>query len=446
MLKSTAAQQLAEFAHALRPKAIPTDVRALAWSCLTDAVGCAAFGAQFSWSRMIIEQAAAGAAPGSCHLPTLSLPGLPVEQAALIAGACAHAFELDSLRKPGAGVHPGATVALPALMVAQDIGAGLEDLLCAIVAGTEVMFRIGNATLHSAEQRGFHAPGITGPFGAAVATGLLRGLSLQQMVDAFGIAGSMSGGLLAFSHAGGGMVKRLHMGRAAQGGVFAANLAARGYEGPNTVLEGKFGLLEAYCQNSEPARLTAGLGTDWQTRQLCLKRYACHVTAQAPVECLREMMSAHDFSAEDISTIDLAVSDKVLSHHSNPAPTDLAGAQYSVPYVLAVAALNNPDDPKTFIKALDQPAAAELAARITLHSAAADQDKWGATLAVRLVSGRVFDASKNSFLGTPERPFTSNDMASKFASLTGRNFDTGCPKETAKWLAPRVPDSPVGRT
>lgn len=60
------------------------------------------------------------------------------------------------------------------------------------------------------------------------------------------------------------MVKRLHLGRAAQSGFVATDLAARGYEGPATVLDGAFGILEAFCPESEAARLTAELGSVYQ--------------------------------------------------------------------------------------------------------------------------------------------------------------------------------------
>src|SRR5207237_422142 len=107
-------------------------------------------------------------------------------------------------------------------------------------------------------------------------------LSPAQTANAFGIAGSLAGGLLAFAKAGsGGMIKRLHLGRAAESGVLAARLAQRGYEGPASVLEGRFGLLEAFCDDCDPALLTAGIGQVYEIARLCIKRYGCHVTEQA---------------------------------------------------------------------------------------------------------------------------------------------------------------------
>src|SRR5262249_60024067 len=112
----------------------------------------------------------------------------------------------------------------------------------------EVMIRIGRATKHSNEGRGFHAPGTTGPFGAAIACGRLMGFDSKRMRNALGIAGSLACGLLEFARAGNGaMVKRLHLGRAAESGVLAASLAADGFTGPASVLEGEVGLLLEFC-------------------------------------------------------------------------------------------------------------------------------------------------------------------------------------------------------
>ena len=131
----------------------------------------------------------------------------------------------------------------PALAVAQERGSDGKALIAAFVAGNEVMIRIGRATGHTNEARGFHAPGTTGPFGAAVAAGHLLRLGPAAMTNTLGIAGSLCGGLLEFARGDGGMVKRLHVGRASEAGVLAASLAADGFAGPRTVLEGEFGFL-----------------------------------------------------------------------------------------------------------------------------------------------------------------------------------------------------------
>src|SRR4029077_1118913 len=135
-----------------------------------------------------------------------------------------------------------------------------QRLLTAFVAGSEGMLRIGRGTRRSNEHRGFHAPGTTGPFGAAIACALLLGLDTERLLNAIGIAGSLASGLRQFSVSEtGSMVKRLHFGRAAEGGVLAAGLAEQGFDGPHDILEGKAGFLKVFCDEYDLGELTRGL-------------------------------------------------------------------------------------------------------------------------------------------------------------------------------------------
>ncbi len=95
---------------------------------------------------------------------------------------------------------------------------------------------------------GFHSTGTNGVFGAAASAASLLKLDTVSTADAFGVAGSLASGIMEFSQSG-GMVKRLHAGRAAEGGVLAASLAAEGFTGPHTVLEGMYG----YCKTFSSA-------------------------------------------------------------------------------------------------------------------------------------------------------------------------------------------------
>ncbi len=412
-----AAERFAAYAAQLRYETLPAEVVRNAKMCLVDAIGCAIFGAGLPWSRAVIELVRASNASGGCSVPGFA-SRLDPRQAALALGAFAHGFELDSLRKPGAGAHPGATVALPAFAVAQSRSRSGRDLVVAIVAGCEASFRIGAATLHTPELDGFHAPGIVGPFGAAVAAGRLMRLAPDRLADALGIAGSCTGGLLAFAKSRqGGMVKRLHLGRAAESGVLAATLAAHGFEGPHGVLEGPFGVLDSFCSRSDPALLMAGLGVEFETLRLCIKRYACHVTAQAPIELVRTLMERHRFTARDISEISIVASAKVASHHNERRPADIMQAQYSLPFSVAVAAWRNPDDPAAFAEdCVDDRDVLDLAARIAIVPG--DAKGWGTAVSIALRDGRNISGSTETFRGCPETPFSLDDIADKFRKLT----------------------------
>jgi 2-methylcitrate dehydratase PrpD len=116
-----ATERLAAYAVATRFDDLPKVAVERAKQCLIDAIACAIFGAQFPWSAMVLAEALSTGAGGPCRVPGVPGKTLHVPQAALVAGALSHAFEYDNLRKPGAGVHAGATVAPPALAMAQAV-------------------------------------------------------------------------------------------------------------------------------------------------------------------------------------------------------------------------------------------------------------------------------------------------------------------------------------
>ncbi len=418
-----AAETLSEFAASLRYEDIPEHVRQVLKQCLIDSVACASFGAMFPWSKQIARVAAPSGHPGRCRFPGAPDDGLAARPAALTLGAFAHAFEQDSLRRPSGGVHAGATVMLPAFAVAQETGAGGKALITAMAAGVEVMFRIGAATLHTPEKKGFHAPGLTGPFGAAIAAGKLLNGDAGQLLQAMAIAGSMASGLLAFAHAGnGGMIKRLHLGRAAEGGVLAAILAMEGLQGPTTVLDGKFGLLDAFCSESDPSLLTMGLGQTWQAETICFKKYPCHITGHAPLEAMARLRADAGFDPGDIVRIEVAGDGEIVSHHNIPAPSDIMLAQYSIPFCLALSLYYDAADPASFNDTvLSDGNVLTLARKVELRKRANRSPAakgWGVNLAVQLRDGRFLETTVEDFPGVPEMPFTREQMEAKFNLLT----------------------------
>jgi len=412
--------RLAEYAVRLRYEDIPSDVLQRAKDCIADTVGTILFGAQFPWSKMIIAQAQRMGTGGKCAiLGTGTRVCAPA--AALAHGAMTHAFEQDNLTFPDSGAHPGASLVSSGLAVAQERGMNGHDLLTSFVAGAEVMIRIGRATKRTNEARGFHAPGTLGPFGAAVASGKLMRFDAPKMTNALGIAGSTSGGLLEFAHSGNGaMVKRLHLGRAAEGGVLAASLAAEGFTGPSTVLEGGAGFLKAFCNESDLAELTRGLGETYLTLTIMMKRFACHITAHTAVEAILDLRSQHGISGGDVASIQIAGSRRMATTNNIPAPPDILIAQFSVPFCVALAMYRNAIDPYSFDEAaVHDPAIQALASQVRVTVAPGqDADDVSSTVAVTLKDGRVLTQRVTEFLGTPARPLTGRDMRQKFLLLT----------------------------
>ncbi len=283
------------------------------------------------------------------------------------------------------------------------------------------MIRIGRATQHSNEGRGFHAPGTTGPFGAAVACAKLLHLDGERMRNALGIAGSLACGLLEFARAGSGaMVKRLHLGRAAESGVLAASLASDGFTGPASVLEGEFGFLRVFCGSDFDAReLTRALGASYATRSIMLKRFPCHITAHTSVQAILDLRAAHGYAAADVTAIHIAGNDKMARVNNIPSPADIMLAQYSVPFCVALAHVRDPHDPRSFdASALHDAPIRSLAKRVTITIAKDPPTPLAADVTVTLKDGRVLRRSVADFKGTPEQPLDRSELREKFLLLT----------------------------
>jgi 2-methylcitrate dehydratase PrpD len=437
---ATASQTLAEFAANLKFAAIPPDAVRRAKDCLIDTVATATFGSQLRpWSRMIVDYGTRYGSGGPCSVIGYPEVHLHAPQAALANGVLAHAFDHDSVRDPSAGIHPGASLVPAVLAACEEMKADGKTAIAAFTAGCEVAFRIAAATHHSPEKLGFHAPGLTGPYGAAAAAGRVFGLDSQQMAHALGITGSLSAGILAFSKSrSGAMVKRLHFGRTAEAGILAARLAASGYAGPEEVLEGKFGFLDVYCRDADPEALTARLGSDWETLRICMKRYPTHLNAQTAVQSLRELMAEHAFGGKDVIKVVVEGHEALLTHHNIVEPADIMKGQYSVPFCVALALYRDPDEPRSFdASAVADPDiraacrdVVELKARpqADLEAAARKQGGYSAKhtrIHVRLKDGREFSRDCDSFKGMPSNPFSRDDLRRKFMLLSAGAREEG---------------------
>ncbi|HLH87704.1 MAG TPA: MmgE/PrpD family protein [Xanthobacteraceae bacterium] len=419
--------RLAEYAAKLRYEDIPADVIERARNTIVDTVGTIVFGYDLPWSQMIVAQARRAGPGGKSRILGLGGPLVAAPAAAFANGALTHAFELDNLTSPGAGVHPGATLLAPGLAVAQERGFSGRDLLLAFVAGAEVMIRVGRATRHTNEQRGFHAPGTTGPFGGAIAVGKLYGFDAAKMTNALGIAGSLAGGLMEFARSGtGAMVKRLHLGRAAESGVLAAGLAADGFTGPVSVIEGEHGFLRVFCRDADDAELTRGLGEDdsnetWSTRTILMKRFACHISAHTSVQAILDLRAAHEFSGDDVAAIRIAGNEKMAKVNNIPRPKDVMMCQYSIPFSVALAHWRDPRDPRSYDEsAFNDPAIRSLCERVTISVAGGHHDHatLRAEVAVELKDGRVLTRTVDDFKGTPQSPLDQAGLRERFMLLT----------------------------
>jgi len=415
-----ATRQLCEYAAALRFETLPGDVVGQAKSCVTDTVAAMLYGRGLPWSRLIVDHAGTTARSGRSTLFGAPASRVDAAAAAFGNGALAHAFEMDCLTYPSAGTHPGANLVPPGIAVAQETGASGTELIAALVAGCEVANRIGRAC--DPLRTAFHAPGILGPPGGAVVAGHLMKLDARRMENALGIAASFGSGIMAFSATrDGGMVKKLHLARAAEGGVTAARLAARGVTGPSGVLEAPGGTLDAFGERPDPAELMRDLGSRYETLTISLKRFAAHITAHTPIQALLDLRLDDGFAGADIAAMEVTGSARMVKRHGNPEPGDLMAAQYSVPFCLALAAFRDPCDPASFAEnAVDDPLIRALCRRVKLAEGPVPPDQpLLVRLTVTLRDGRVLERAVGSYPGTPLEPPGTEARRQHFIACAG---------------------------
>ena len=164
--------------------------------------------------------------------------------------------------------------------------------------------------------------------------------------------------------------------------------------------------------------IPVGLGERWETLTITFKTFPCHVTAQSPVQALLALRAKEPFGPADVDKIVVEVADKVLSHHADPAPRDVATAQYSLPFTIALALHRDPGDPQSFLDGPNQnPAILELARRVALAPHAKDganEDQMACRFFITLKDGRTLHIERTDFEGTSTSPLTRERLEQKF--------------------------------
>src|SRR5262249_13919445 len=271
---------------ALRLADIPPDVRRTACRHVLDALGCGLGALRLGEAEPALRVAAG--LGGSPQATLIGSGRMDAPNAALGNGALMHALDFDDTPHADSLIQMTVAVLPASLAAAEEQGASGAELLTALVAGFEVVTRLGAAIKHAFHARGFHATSVCGTFASALAAARLYGLSEDAAVQALGIAGSFAAGSLEFL-ADGSSTKQLHPGWAAHAGLVAARLAAAGASGPETVLEGESGLYRAYAgQAVQPEMLVRGLGETWETARTTIKPYPAFQLSNEYLDALHE--------------------------------------------------------------------------------------------------------------------------------------------------------------
>lgn len=408
---------------ALRLTDLPEGVTGQVGRVLLDNLACGLLGASLPWGRMVAEHVIEEGSRGGASVFGHSARIAPA-RAALANGTAIHGYELDDIIL-GSLAHPGTVVVPAALGMAEHLDAPVDRLLLGIVAGYEAMARLGAALGEECNTRGFHTTGVAGAIAAAVAAGIVLGLDADGLKRAVGIACSSASGIKAFTQGTGGMVKRLHGGHAAECGVTAAQLAARGFTGPLEALDGKFGLLEVIGGGgAEPHLLAERWGEDWAIGRVWTKVYSCCGVIHGAMSGIEALRRDHQLGPEDVRRLRIGIGRRAVEQNGSRAPEEPMSAQYSLPFCAAVAVVGDIRDPASFEgEALHDARVRGMVERIELvvdaEVHAAYPQRFGARVSIETPSGERFERLVWDAHGMAADPCSDEEIERKFHKLAG---------------------------
>lgn len=411
------AEQIAEQAIALTAGALPETVRARAEELLIDVVGLCVAARGTNYVKAVIAGVDAG---GPCtaigHTQTFS-----AEAAAMINGTATHGEDFDDTFE-GGPVH-SSTVIIPAVLAAAErFGCDGEDALAGFVAGVETLCRLSMVVPKAIHKSGFHPTGVLGAMAATLAVARTLRLDRRQTVDALGIAGSMTGGIIEYL-AEGAWTKRLHAGWAAQVGIRAARLGAQGFLGPRTVFEGTHGLFNGFARTAagDYAVLTRDFGRDWYLSRITFKPYATGTMNQPYVDCALRLAQC-GFAAEDVAEVLCETAEGYVHRLWEPLsakhrPANDYAAKFSTPFNIAVAFVTGGAGLAAFTEAtVRDPRILALASKVKYAVDPHNPYPKAYTGHVRMTlkDGRVFEERQPHIRGGAQEPLSRAEIEDKF--------------------------------
>jgi len=399
---------LADFAMGIHFEDLPADVVEVSKHCLLDWIGVTLAGRDEPLTRMLLDQAIEdGGAPQATVVGEATK--VSMSQAALVNGSASHALDYDDVQERLHG-HPTAPVAPVVLALAEHRGLSGKALIEAFVAGVEAECRVNQFMGDSHYERGWHSTATNGAFGSAAAAARIMGFTGEQCAVAMGVAGTQAAGLRAMF---GTMCKPMHAGKAAQNGLFAAQMAARGLTSRPDVLERPlgFGATQSDGVNAEAA--LAGLGQGFEVSEVLFKYHAACHGVHASVEALQEIARG-GVKPQDIEKVDLFVQSEYLNICGIDLPETGLEGKFSLKFCAALA-LSGADtaDPETYSDgAVADPSMVDLLSRVTV-TARPEMEMKTADVAVHLRDGVVLSGAWDA--GVPDR-----DLDRQLRKLTAK--------------------------
>jgi 2-methylcitrate dehydratase PrpD len=423
----TAARRLARFVAGLRLEDVPPPVVAKATLLALDTLGSCLASTRYDFGRAVLQTAERLGGP-----PESALVGRKARVAAanavLANATLAHGLDFDDTRED-AIVHTGSVAVTTGLAVGEALGASGRAALAAMVAGVEVMCRVGLAVPGKFHARHYHPTAVAGVFGAVAAAGKLHGLTENQLVHAFGICGSQAGGIIEYL-ADGSWTKRLHPGWAAHAGVVAALLAQSEFTGPETVFEGEHGFYRAFAGGHDQRRLDellASLGRSWELERLTFKPYPCGSIAHPYMDCALRLRENHRLRPEQIVEVRCRTAEGPVPRLWEPlaakrAPQNGYAAKFSLPYLVALMLVKGRAGLAEFEdEAVRDAEVLAVASRVSyeLDPTIDYPRQFIGHIEIRVSDGRRLEERQDHPRGGAEFPMTREELEAKFRGNAG---------------------------
>ena len=328
----------------------------------------------------------------------------------MINAAAACAQDIDDGHR-SAGGHPGASIIPASFATAQAANAHGIQLLAAIVIGYEIGVRISASRDMKAIDT--YSTGRWCGFGAAAAGGWLRGVKKENMAQALAIFGIYAPLQSASAYSGMEHHTKEGIPWATMTGLSALDMAVAGYRGPLDILD------NIHHFNAE--KILHGLGEKWAIEQTYFKPYSCCRWLHAPIECLLELMNQYKLRADQIISVEVYTFKRALKIKNHTHPKNIEGAQYSIPFSMAVAAHEGPDALLPLrASLLSRDDLSNWAERVSLHFDPEAEELFPAMTKARIVLntciGRL-ERSVHQPFGDPGNPMSSGDLENKFQRI-----------------------------
>jgi 2-methylcitrate dehydratase PrpD len=415
-------KRLASFIAGLKFEDLPAPVVEQTKKCLLDYTGVALYGARtpiaskfFNFIRRF------GGVPEATVIRYGHRTTCP--QAALVNGYMAHGLELDDGHIVG-HVHPGVTAIPAALAVGEKMGVSGKDFITAVVAGYETVIRVGDAITPSAiYDRGIHAPGLTGAFGAAAAVGSLLGLNRDQMTHAIGnCCLTPVSPFQTFTE--GATIKDLYGGWPGFVGTLAALMAQDGFTGPEKLFEGSKGFCRNVADEYDVTKIVQNLGEQWRILETYFKKHASCSFSHTTMDAVMEIVESQPVAADDIETV-LVKTHRFASDLDEKRPQTLSAKKSSIPYCTALAIVKKRVFLDEFnLKPGEEASVLSLAEKVGVckdpeldRVHVADEGRRPASVEICLKNGDLLSARKDVAKGWPEDPLSDSEFEEKFNRL-----------------------------